>query len=93
MKKWLFENDRPIAVQEDPLFEHELDRLCQHDFLDIATCLHHGGCGVSMIYRNDPLGDNRPGVEIVGHDMRGRADDLYTPLVCLMVRLGADKGR
>ena len=70
-----------------------LTAFSEHDFLDIAPCLHHRRRGVSMIHGDHALGDNRPGVEIVGDDMRRRADDLYTPLVCLMVRLGADKGR
>jgi hypothetical protein len=80
-------------VQENPFFEHELDRLGEHDLFYIPPRVHHRRGAVSVIHRDNVLRDDRAGVEIVGDDVRRGADDFYAALVGLMVRFGADERR
>jgi hypothetical protein len=72
----LLKNNCSIAVEKHSLFEYQFNCSREHDFFHIATGLHHRRGGVSMIYRDHTLRDDRPGIEIIGNDMRRRADDL-----------------
>ena len=44
-------------------------------------------------YRDHALSDDRPGIEIIGDDMRGRDDNLDTPFVRLVIWLRAVESR
>ena len=80
-------------MQEDALFQDELHCPCEHDLFHVAASLNHPRCGVSVIYRDHAPSDDRPGIEIIGDDMRGRADNFDAPFVCLMIWFRADEGR
>lgn len=62
-------------------------------FSHVAPRLCHRRGGMRVSYWNHALRDDRAGVEIIGDDMRRRADDLYSALVRLMIGFCADKSR
>jgi len=72
----LLKNNCSIAVQKHSLFEYQFNCSCEHDLLHVPARLHHGRSAIRMVHRNHVLGDDRPGIEIVSNDMRGRADNL-----------------
>jgi len=72
----LLENNRSIPVEKYSLFECQFNCSREHDLLHVPARLHHGRSAIRMVHRNHVLGDDRPGIEIVSNDMRGRADNL-----------------
>ena len=87
------EHDGPAAVQKDTFLENELQRLREHDLLDVASRLRHLFGPVAVIDGDDRLGDDRAFVELFGHEMRGGADDFHAAFEGLPVRVRAGERR
>jgi len=76
-------------MQQAAPVKMQLHRTRQHPPFDIAALAHQI---VGLIGMGDPfdvLFDDRAFVEIAGHVMRSRADQLDPALVCLVIGLGA----
>ena len=52
------EHDGPAAVQKDTFLKYELQRLRQHDLLDVASRLRHLFGPVAVIDGDDGLGED-----------------------------------
>jgi hypothetical protein len=80
-------------VQKYSLFEYQFNCSREHDLLHVPARLYHSRSGIRMVHRDHVLRDDRPGIEIVSNDMRGRSDNLDAPLVSLVIRFGSDESR
>ena len=61
--------------------------------LDIATLAHEFLGGVAVVAVNNILCDNRAFVQVLGHIMRGGADQLDAPLKGALIGIGPHEGR
>src|SRR5450432_4310162 len=86
------EDDRPVAGDQHAAFEVEPHRAGQHAALELAALAHELGDVVAVAHAADVLLDDGTLVELAGHEMRGRADDLHAARLGLVVGLGADEG-
>src|SRR4030095_677758 len=89
----LLENNCSIPVEKYSLFERQFNCSREHDLLHVPARLHHGPSGIRMVHRNHVLRDYRPGIEIIGNDMRGRTDNLDAAFVRLVIWFRADESR
>jgi hypothetical protein len=78
-----------MSIQQHPPLGHPLHRTSQHVTLDICPLNRQLPRAHAMIHPHDILLDDRALVEIRGHEVRRRADDLHAPLVRLVVGLRA----
>jgi hypothetical protein len=85
----LAEDDGPGAVDEDAALDVPADRSGEDDALDIAAYRGQLGRGQRVVDPGDVLFDDGAGVQLGGHVVRGRADQLHPSLVRLPVWLGA----
>ncbi|KGV46890.1 hypothetical protein X900_4647 [Burkholderia pseudomallei BDU 2] len=83
------EHDGPVAVQEHPPLDECLHGARERDAFDVAPHREQLFGPVRVIDALDHLLDDRPLVEVVGHEVRGRADQLHAASMRLMVRLRA----
>ncbi|SOY77999.1 conserved hypothetical protein [Cupriavidus taiwanensis] len=89
----LRKHDRPVAVQEHPSLDKGLDGARERDAFDVASDREQLLRPVRMIDALDCLLDDRSFVEIVGDEMRRRADQLDAPRMRLVIRLRALEAR
>ena len=89
----LFEHHRPPAIEEDPSLKVQLHRPRQHARLGVAALRRHHIRLVDMRRRLHRLCDDRALVEIAGHIMRRRADQLHAAIEGLRVGLCALEAR
>jgi len=76
----LFEDHGFIAIDKHPFVQHQLQRPAQYRFLYIPTRLGHviGTEGVANV--DHVLFDDGTLIEIVSHEVRGGADQLYAAI-------------
>lgn len=79
------EDDRSVAVHEDAALRMEADGLCEDAAFHVLAERHHVGRGVGVGDAGDVLLDDRALVEVSGHVVGGRADQLDAALVGLRV--------
>src|SRR6185295_6766195 len=89
----LLEHHRSIALQKYPFFEYQPHSPRKRNFLRVPARLNHRRCGVGVIHRDDVLGDDWPGVEVVGDDVSCGADDFDTAHISLVIGFSADECR
>ena len=87
------EDDRSVAIHEDAALRVEADGLGEDAALHILAECHHVGRGVSVGDTGDVLLDDRALVEVGGHVVGGRADQLDAAIVGLRVGARALEGR
>lgn len=85
----LMEHDRLDAVQENLALGVPLDGRRQHLALDVGPGLRQVARLDGVVDPGDALLDDGTLVQVGGHKVRGRADDLDAALVGLVVGLGA----
>ncbi|MCO5555083.1 hypothetical protein L7F22_008623 [Adiantum nelumboides] len=87
------EDDGPVALDQHPVLQVPPQPAGQHQALDVASPSHHVGRGVPVVDAGDVLLDDRAGVEVGGHVVAGRADQLDPARVRLVVRPRTREGR
>ena len=87
------EDDRSVAIHEDAALRVEADGLGEDAALHVLAEGHHVGRGVSVGDAGDVLLDDRTLVEVGGHVVGGRTDQLDAALVGLRVGARALEGR
>src|ERR1700745_372179 len=85
----LLEDDRAVAVQQDPVLGVPDDGAGQDLGLDVTARLDQARGGEPVVHAHDALLDDRPLVQVGRHVVRGRADELDALGVRLGVRLWA----
>ena len=86
------EDDRSVAIHEDATLRVEADGLGEDAALHVLAEGHHVGRGVSVGDTGDVLLDDRALVEVGGHVVGGRTDQLDAALVGLRVGARALEG-
>ena len=89
----LLEDDCFVAVEQNSVFNVPANGAGQDHFFKIAPFFHQVFQGIAMRDARNALFDDGAVVENFGDIVRGGTDELYAPLVGLMVRLRADEGR
>src|SRR5882757_8955304 len=74
-----------VRVDENTILQVIQDGARQHPLLDIASLADQVFRRVGMCNRLDILGDDRPLIEVGGHEVRGRTDHLDAACVGLMI--------
>ena len=83
------EDDGPVLVDENPVLQMQAHRAGEHRALDVAPDARERAGALAVGHAHDVLLDDRPGVELLGDVVRGRADDLHAALLRAAVRVGA----
>src|SRR3954452_13626627 len=83
------EDDGARALDDDAVLAVPGDRLREHLALDVAADPSHVLDGRAVVDAGDLLLDDRPGVELRGHVVRGRPDQLHPAVVRRPVRVRA----
>ncbi len=81
-----------VAVQQNPVLAVRLDRPGQGDPLDVGAQAPQAPDVVAVRDADHVLLDDRAGVELLGHVVRGRSDQLTPRLLGSLVRLRAGEG-
>src|ERR1700727_920104 len=71
------EDDGAVAVADDPVLAVPLHRAGQDATLDLGALPHERRHVVGVADPDHVLLDDRPGVELLGHIVRRRADQLH----------------
>jgi len=79
-------NDRLIAVGQHTAFQVIAQAACEHGFFDVLAVAHHVIDGIRVVDADHVLFDYRTLVEVGGHVVAGRADELHALDPSLMVR-------
>ncbi len=72
----LWKHDRTVSVQEHPPLDEGFDGAGERDAFDVSSDREQLLRPVRMVDTLDGLLDDRAFIEIVGDEMRGRADQL-----------------
>ena len=87
------EDDRASAIHQNAVLHVEADGLREHAALHVLAEGHHVRRGVSVRNAGNVLLDDRPLVQVSGHIVGGRTDQLHTTLVSLRVGARTLEGR
>src|SRR6187402_1798142 len=87
------EDDGLPAVSDDAVLRMPQHGARQHLALDIGSATLQVGGGVGVGRAGDVLLDDRPLVQVLGHVVGRRADQLHTALLGLLIRRCSDEGR
>ena len=87
------EDDRAVLVDENPIVEVTVERSGEHDPLQVTPDPHEILDRVTVADPGHVLVDDRTGVELLGHVVGSRPDQLDAPLVGAAVRIGAGERR
>src|SRR3712207_5084335 len=82
----LVENNRLHTIQEHPLLAPPLNCSRKNLAFDITAFFDQFLWTQGMIHPCNPLLDNWTLIQVRCNEMCGRANDLDTTLICLMVR-------
>ena len=82
----LGENHRALTIQQDSILGEEFDRTGQHNAFDIAPDLSKILRRLVVLNPLDVLLDDRSFVQIRGHEMSSRPNELHAPVVRLVIR-------
>ena len=83
------EDNGAAAVQQHTMLRMPVHRPGKDNVLDILSQSHEGVAIKGVVDPNRILLDDGSIVEISSDVVRGRADDLHAPVVCLVIRAGA----
>ena len=72
----LLEDDCAVPVHEHPVLQVPADGARQHPSFDLPAEQRQVLHGIAVGYVGDVMVDDRPGVELVGDVVGGRADRL-----------------
>src|SRR5437764_7586631 len=82
------EDDGGVAGDQHPVLAVPCDGAGQHHALDVGSLADHVLQPVPVGHPDQVLLDDRSLVEVLGHVVRGRADELDPPLPGALVRSG-----
>ena len=89
----LRENDGAVSDEEHTVFGPHPHRSGKYETFGILTEFNDVSSRVTVIDASDVLFDDRPLIELSGDEVRGGADQLYSPMVRLVVGLCAFEAR
>src|SRR5512146_120967 len=87
------EYDGLVAAYQYAVFHMVAQAARQYRLLDIAPVAHQIVHRIAVVDAHRILFDDRPGIQLVGHVMAGRADEFDAALMGLVIRLRTDEGR
>ena len=90
MLAWLMlQYDGAVSGAEHAVLSVPFDRPDQHRAFHVLAHQHEFGRLLGMVHTHHDLFDDRALVQVVGHEVRSRADQLDAPVERLVVGAGA----
>ena len=87
------ENNRLLPVDKNAVFCVRIERPAENHALQITPFSHQVADRILVGDSDDVLRDNRTLIQIGRYIVAGRTNNFYSAVVCLLVRVAANKGR